>query len=173
MTEPSTIRTASPEDAVAIADVHVTAWQWAYRGSLPPEKLATIDLTARAAMWQQVLGGEFPDSDVWVAERDRRVIGFIASGPSRDDDASEDDGEIYAIYLRESDAGQGIGRALLTTAIDALRERGAATVTLWVLASNDRARHFYERAGFGLDGGEKAAPWEGHELHEVRYRLAT
>ena len=42
---------------------------------------------------------------------------------------------------------------------------------LWVLEANTRARRFYERAGFALDGG-----WQSEEiatgvfLDEVRYR---
>ncbi len=172
MTVEVAIRAAVPADVDAIADVHVAAWQWAYRDLLPADKLAAIDRAVRGAMWSKVLAGESPDSDVWVAEVGGTVVGFVAAGPSRDARA-EDDGEIYAIYVREAVVGRGVGRALLTTAVDELRQRGAATVMLWVLAGNERALRFYEGAGWKADGGEKSAPWEGVELHEVRYRVAV
>lgn len=177
MSETFTIRPARAEDADQIAATHVEGWQWGYRGQLPDDALANIDAAARLALWRRVLAGETPDADVWVATRNRddgreRVVGFVSAGPSRDPGAAEDEGEIYALYLRAEQAGTGAGRALLATALAALRERGAASVVLWVLASNARARRFYERAGFAPDGGEKTAPWQGHELREVRYRAA-
>jgi len=50
-------------------------------------------------------------------------------------------------------------------------EAGAGTrIMLWVLAENERARHFYRRNGFEPDGVEKLAPVGGAELLEVRYR---
>jgi hypothetical protein len=39
-----------------------------------------------------------------------------------------------------------------------------------VLEDNPRARRFYERAGWALDGGRKAEPRWGVRAPEVRYR---
>jgi hypothetical protein len=45
-------------------------------------------------------------------------------------------------------------------------------VTLWVLEANDRARRFYEIAGFLPDGSRKPADLPGGvRLPELRYRL--
>ena len=44
--------------------------------------------------------------------------------------------------------GSGVGRALIEHAEDWARRRGHALITLNVFAANDRARRFYERAGF-------------------------
>jgi hypothetical protein len=38
-----------------------------------------------------------------------------------------------------------------------------------VLETNDRARRFYEAAGFTCDGGRKTDRFEGLEVPEVRY----
>jgi RimJ/RimL family protein N-acetyltransferase len=43
-------------------------------------------------------------------------------------------------------------------------------VTLWVLEDNPRARQFYERAGWTIDGGRKAEARWGVRAPEVRYR---
>lgn len=58
----------------------------------------------------------------------------------------------------------------METCLDRARQRGFARVTLWVLDSNQRARRFYEKAGFTTDGASKTetvAP--GVVLEEVRY----
>ncbi len=44
--------------------------------------------------------------------------------------------------------GQGVGRSLMTTLFDALRERGVASVHLGVDATNTRAIGFYRHLGF-------------------------
>jgi ribosomal protein S18 acetylase RimI-like enzyme len=165
------VRVATPEDLEPITEVHVEGWQWGYRGQLPDEALDGIDAGERRALWRRALAGEFPDADVWVADRAGRVVGFVSAGPSRDPGAAADEGEIYSLYVRRDAAGTPAGHRLLQTALAALDQRGAASAVVWVLASNARARRFYERAGFRPDGGEKSAPWQGLELHEVRYRL--
>jgi hypothetical protein len=47
---------------------------------------------------------------------------------------------------------------------------GYGQVTLWVLASNARARRFYEAAGLRPDGAVKVDDSRGFALSEVRYR---
>src|SRR2546421_24793 len=41
---------------------------------------------------------------------------------------------------------------------------------LWVVDRNQRARSFYERAGWSTDGATKAEDYEGTTVHECRYR---
>lgn len=43
-------------------------------------------------------------------------------------------------------------------------------VTLWVLDSNERARRFYELAGFAPDGATKEEVMARTPVKEVRYR---
>lgn len=68
--------------------------------------------------------------------------------------------------------GTGIGSKLFGAARDRGREKGAAWLALWVLATNAPARRFYEAKGMLADGAEKQrelAP--GVVLHEVRYKV--
>jgi RimJ/RimL family protein N-acetyltransferase len=60
----------------------------------------------------------------------------------------------------------------MTHVIDNVRARGARDITLWVFEANTRARRFYERAGFALDGGRKPVERGGASLNELRYRRA-
>jgi GNAT superfamily N-acetyltransferase len=68
--------------------------------------------------------------------------------------------------------GAGHGHTLHTEALDVAHASGAAAAILWVLTTNQRARHFYERHGWTADGAEKTA-WRGDvRLDETRYRIS-
>jgi ribosomal protein S18 acetylase RimI-like enzyme len=55
-------------------------------------------------------------------------------------------------------------------AVGDLRSRGFRTATLWVLESNDRARRFYELAGWKPDGTTASERIDCALLPTVRYR---
>jgi GNAT superfamily N-acetyltransferase len=109
---------------------------------------------------------------VWVAEEDGRVLGFASTGPSRDEEAPPKTAEVSTIYLAPELVGTGLGRPLFAHAVEDLRDQGYVRVELWVLTTNDRARRFYEHAGWRADGGARMDDVLGIELHEVRYVLA-
>ena len=167
------IRDAVPGDGRGIAEVHVASWLGAYRGLLPDEALDALDAEARAQVWEERLA-EPPFERYRVLVLDEgEVRGFASLGPSRDPDAGEDVGELYALYLEPGRWGHGLGRALHGAAVKALAEAGFAEATLWVLDSNERARRFYERSGWWLDGAERRdriGPLRTL-VGEVRYRL--
>ncbi len=164
-----TIRAASPADAHSIAEVHVRSWQEAYTGIVPSEFLDSLDVQRRTANWTRFLAAG-PDDGVytWVAESGPRLVGFVSVGPSRDEDAGRGDREIYSIYLDPGTWGHGVARELMRTVIAEVGDRTA--LSLWVLADNERARHFYRRHGFQADGVERYDEIGGASLLEVRYR---
>ena len=146
------IRRASLPDARAVAEVHVASWRWAYRGDLPDALLDALSIDDREAAHVQQIGDPGTTTDVVVAVGNGgAVVGFASTGPTRDDDAPPGTGELYAIYLVQDAAGTGVGQALLDRAGDDLRGAGFDRATLWVLASNARARRFYEREGWRWD----------------------
>jgi ribosomal protein S18 acetylase RimI-like enzyme len=163
----ATIRRATPEDARAIAEVHVASWRWAYRGQLPDDVLAALSADGREAQWVDQLSVD--EADVLVAERAGAVVGFASAMGSRDDDAAASTGEVLTVYVTREAAGTGTGRALLRAAEDALRTRGFTRATLWVLTSNDRARSFYERNGWAWDGATSDHQIECANHPIVRY----
>ena len=71
-----------------------------------------------------------------------------------DDDADESVGEIHAIYLLADYWDKGYGRQLMDFAVNRLKELSCCKVTLWVMEENNRARRFYERYGWVLDGSK-------------------
>ena len=58
----------------------------------------------------------------------------------------------------------------MAAAREALRERYETSI-LWVAEDNPRARRFYEREGWTLDGGRKEEELLGVKVAEVRYRI--
>jgi GNAT superfamily N-acetyltransferase len=107
----------------------------------------------------------------WLAERDGRAVGFVSSGPPRDEDVPLPSAEVYAIYVSPEAWRRGIGRSLLDRAIACWRERGATQLALWVLEGNAPARAFYEAMGWRPDGARQQLRIAGTSLAEIRYRL--
>lgn len=163
------IRPATAPDAADIAAVHVRSWQEAYAGIVPDDYLRSLDAVRRTEWWTDQLAAA-PTSRMrtYVAEADGRVIGFTSYGPCRDEDARRGEREIYTMYLDPGTWGHGVARDLIRTV---LTEAGDDTpMSLWVLADNARARHFYRRHGFAPDGVERLESLGGADLLEVRYR---
>jgi ribosomal protein S18 acetylase RimI-like enzyme len=165
------VRPASAADARGIAEVRVRTWQVAYRDILPAEFLDDLSVDASEDRFRERLSAPTPDRSTWVAEAAGQVIGFVAAGVPRDEGTHPLTGEVYAIYVMPDCWDNGIGWDLLTRAEGELRERGYAEAVLWVLADNQRARAFYERAGWRSDGGTKQDTFGGAEVTEVRYRI--
>jgi L-amino acid N-acyltransferase YncA len=165
------IRPATREDARAIAQVHVASWRWAYRDLLPQHVLAELSVDARGAMWRSLLVVPDDGTVVLVSIEDGAIVGFASAGPSRDADASRDTAEVFTLYLLEHATGRGIGRALFTSLVDAVRAAGFARARLWVLRGNHRTRRFYEAAGWRPDGIEDRYEVGGVAFPEIRYGI--
>lgn len=159
------VRDARPEDADGIARAHVLTWQHAYRGQLPDELLDGLSVERRAERWER----DLVDGMQVVVADDDGIVGFVAVGPSRDEDAGDETGELYAIYVVPERWGQGVGRRLMDAAESRLAELGHTRAGLWVLESNERTRVFYERCGWRTDGATKTEEIGDATVTEVRY----
>jgi GNAT superfamily N-acetyltransferase len=80
--------------------------------------------------------------EVWVAEEDGRLLGFLGIEASRNLGGAP---VLEKIYVEPSDQNRGIGSALLTKA----QELRPDELYLWVFQKNP-ARKLYERHGFRL-----------------------
>jgi ribosomal protein S18 acetylase RimI-like enzyme len=159
------IRPAIPNDAPAIAAIHVRAWQVAYEGIFPADFLTRLSVQQRTEFWQRELSVN--RSLVLVAEREGSVAGWVSGGVSRDPDA-QGASEVYAVYVAPELWRHGVGRHLMS----AIEERllASAEVTLWVLDQNRRAIDFYRTIGFEFDGAKKSEQLAGVTFTEVRLR---
>ena len=182
------VRRATPDDALAIATVHVRSWQAAYRGLLPQPYLDALDPRVGRTEWDSVLAAtSWPTTGTLVlARRPHRgpghhggggdtgdVVGFAALAPTRDED---DDpglvGELQTLYLDPPSWHRGGGTQLLGAVERQLTEAGFAMVAAWVLETNTAARGFYEARGWQADGTSRPHDWGTFVVTDVRYRKA-
>lgn len=158
------VRQAIGADARAIETIRVHGWRTAYRDVFPAADLDAMPIDE--TRWLHRVEEPPPGWSIVVAEDDGKVVGFAATGPSRDEPGI---GELYAIYVLPEDWSHGAGRALIAAAEQTLRAK-YDEATLWVLEDNPRARRFYELGGWSLDGARKAEERWGVGAPEVRYR---
>jgi ribosomal protein S18 acetylase RimI-like enzyme len=166
------IRRAAPSDARALATLNVRAWQWAYRGLLPDAFLdgLSMEIEQRIEGTRRRIEAESGEQRIWVVQQAEVVVGFAITGASRDPGSAPTTAEVQLLYLDPDVVGTGIGRALFAHAVADLAERGYTEATLWVLEGNQRARRFYEAAGWVPDGEAKTEERPFAVFHEVRYR---
>jgi GNAT superfamily N-acetyltransferase len=153
------IRPGTPEDADAVAHVHVETWQAAYAHALPRDQLGSLSLAERAELHRH-------RPPTFVADVDGEVVGFVSVGASRD---AGSNGELYAIYVHPTHWGTGVGRALIDAGEQELVELGHPDAILWVLDDNPQARRSYELAGWSTDGAARNINVFGVEVREIRY----
>jgi GNAT superfamily N-acetyltransferase len=95
--------------------------------------------TFTAAQWRRRLRVHAQ----FAAVANGRPVGLI--GAQRENTASV---YLYSLWLEPDARRRGLGRALVSAAVDWARTEGANTVTLRVHATNDAARQVYEDLGF-------------------------
>jgi ribosomal protein S18 acetylase RimI-like enzyme len=162
------IRRATPEDAIALAEVHIDSWRSAYRGLVPDSHLDSLDYERRAQRFRESLAQNAEES--YIAEQEGEVLGFLTLGVCRDTDVDQEKtGEIWGIYLAPEHWRKGIGTLLCRYGERILKARDYRIATLWVFAGNDQARRFYEAMGFKADGASRTLN-PGTPLEAVRYR---
>lgn len=163
MDEPAgvVLRQATVDDAEAGARMHIACWREAYGPITDLDRLRDhlADEAGWAARWRsQIEKGPAPT----IAVVGDEVVGFAFVGPARHDEAPAAT-ELYALYVRASSYGTGVGRALFERVV------GDRTVYLWVLEDNRRARAFYAKQGLRPDGGRKKYdPLDAWEIRMVR-----
>ena len=150
--------------------MHIRTWQVAYLHVFPVERLAGLESRRkqRERHWSGIVDHHQPASHVLVAEQRGQSVGFASLGRSFDDAAV---GELYAIYVLPEAWGRGAGPALMSEALERLRASGFEAASLWVLEDNPRARAFYERWGWALDGDSRDETFLDTRVREVRYRI--
>ena len=103
---------------------------------------------------------------LWLAEDGGRIVGSIAIVGHEDRTAQ------LRWFLVDTEArGGGLGRRLLTEALDFCRELKFKSVFLWTLADLRTAAHLYQRAGFQRTEQKRHAIW-GSVRTEERYDIS-
>ncbi|MFE9612894.1 GNAT family N-acetyltransferase [Streptomyces sp. NPDC006012] len=163
------VRPMQEEDICDVSAVRVKGWQAAYPGMVPQDYLDALTVAEDARMRRDLFTRSSGGVLNLVAEEAGVVVGWAALGPSKEKDRRPQDGELLALYAAPDRLGTGVGKALMQQTLAAARERSFHRLVLWVIAANTRARHFYERGGFVLDG--RSSDWSVNDtaVPEVRY----
>lgn len=141
------IRAARPTDAAGIARVHVETWRDAYAGLLPDKHLLRLNDQTQAMAWSRNLSRADGPRHTLVAIVDEEIVGFTNFGWAREG-RPKNEGEVFMLYVATDWRERGIGRQLVLTSFEALKDVGSETVSIWCLAENSSAIGFYRR----LDG---------------------
>jgi GNAT superfamily N-acetyltransferase len=156
------VRDARNEDAQEFVRAYEAAWD-AGLAELAGQRLdELVPFEARVDSFRAGLAQVSDDARVLVAESGGKIVGMATC--RREGRTCE----LVALYVVPSAWGTGVAKDLHDAALAAMRARGAESALLWVVADNRRARRFYEREGWRVDGTTRTS-----ELGppEVRYTL--
>jgi ribosomal protein S18 acetylase RimI-like enzyme len=152
------IRPATPDDAAAIARLHVETHRATY-APLIDGRYDAPSFDARLVEWRAILTGPGVS---FVATEQESIVGV----------GHADGDRIEPLHVAPSHHRRGIGRALMRHMLEGLRARSAPTAVFNVLALNTRAIAFYEALGARRIGMETMsdAPMP---YQDIVYRIDT
>jgi GNAT superfamily N-acetyltransferase len=148
-----TLRRATAADAETLAAIQEEASRAAVAHVYPPERYPFPTAAVRER-WQR-----FTAAGGWAVLAGDDA-GFVAVDPPW----------LEAMYVRPAAWGSGVADELHDAAVAELRSRGIDRARLWTLEQNGRARRFYERHGWSLDGTSRVVEFPPHPL-DVGYAL--
>ena len=153
------LRTAVPADAAALAALKLTTFRETFLDDFaipyPPADLAVFE-TDSYGLPKVTAELADPAHATWVVEAGGQLIAYAHVGPCKlpHADVQPGDLELYQIYLSRSAQGSGLGKRLLTTAMDYIAAR-SPRIWLGVWSGNARALAFYGAQRFEIVGEYK------------------
>ena len=144
------IRDGRDDEGAALMDIQRAASLAAFAHIYAPDRFPFPDENVRER-WEQLLGDKA--IRVLVAEHGGQSLGVIAF-------SSE---QLHQLWVVPTEWGSGVAIRLY---LAALRFRGVVHQPwrLWVLEQNPRARRFYERQGWQLDGRRMKTKFPPHPV---------
>lgn len=107
-----------------------------------------------------------PEKDrIWMAEYNNKIVGCVAIVHQPNEEA-----QLRWFLLDPAFRGLGIGKRLLTDAIDFCKEKKFKNVFLLTTNMQDKALQMYKIMGFELTQSEEVQEW-GKTFYEERYDL--
>jgi L-amino acid N-acyltransferase YncA len=162
-THPSTtgavlIRPARPDEALAVAQVHIQADRETYE-PLFSAHFEAVEIDRSQQRWDAALSA----GDVLlVAEEAGRIVGLAHATPTW----------MSSLYLLSTHLRRGIGLDLLVALCEALQVRGVAEVGFKAVSTNVNALAFYDAVGAKAVGRETQGEGEGR-WEEIVFALDT
>lgn len=148
------VRRGDAEDLELVFAIQREASLAGFANVFPPIQFPYPDEAIREALREQL---EEMENVVLIDDKGR---GFALVGH----------GWLQRLHVRKHAWGTGVAQELHAAALEALREQGAKSASLWCLAKNSRARRFYEKHGWRLNGNERIVEFPPHPT-EVGYSI--
>ena len=151
-----TFRDAVPDDAARLSAIGRDTFTETFGSLYKPSDLKSF--LDQSFSEEKQLAEILDDTvDIRLASAGGKLLGFCKIGPVKlpfehDPDTSL---ELHRLYIRGSTQGVGVGRILLTWAIEQARSRGATKLYLGVWESNHKAIAVYASRGFEAVGDYK------------------
>ena len=146
------IRAALPDEAAAVAELHVRARSTYYPDGVPGGDIDCV------TPWQGAI--ERPDTQVLCVVEQDRVIGVASFRTA--EGAPADTVKLYQFHVDPDRWRAGIGTDLHTACVERWRADGKLAATLDVHVDNQRAQAFYRRLGWVPDPGNPPAEGDHH-----------
>jgi ribosomal protein S18 acetylase RimI-like enzyme len=122
-------------------------------------KYKTQDSAKLIELWQQIFPGDPPHNEplsvldaklavddlIFVAESEDEIVGACMAG------YDGHRGWLYAVAVNPNDRRGGLGKQLVTAAIEAMQELGCIKVNLQIRADNTAVAEFYKALGFSVE----------------------
>jgi GNAT superfamily N-acetyltransferase len=159
------LRPATLADAAAMAETVQLGFEsyreWAPRGWEPPDGRFQLN----------GIRDRLPEAGCvcLLAEADAEPAGQVAFVPAREEPGVA---HVWMLFLREAWWGTGLAGELLGQAVEAAAGLGFSGMRLHTPAEHMRARAFYEREGWHVDGDVFYEPMLGLTLVTYRRSLA-
>ena len=158
------LRKANYEDISRIAEILIFAKRMAYRPIFQNDRVSFNEMQVLP------LADELGKPGVlqrWLVFDDGIIRGVMEQGEP-DDAGFPESAQLFSFFVDPFFQQMGYGRQMMDLFIRETAAAGKKQIILWVLEKNDRARRFYENAGFLPDGGRKLE--EGMPEYILRYR---
>lgn len=104
---------------------------------------------------------------LWVAKRNGMFAGAVAVDGRQ---AHTEGARLRWFIVVPVFQGQGIGKALVSRAVEFCKRRAYPKVYLWTFEGLDTARHIYEMQGFRLAAERRIDQW-GRKINEQKFEL--
>lgn len=144
-----TLRTATPADAAALAELGARTFREAFGAQNSAEDMDAYLASAYspAAQLEELSD---PGWHTLLVESEGVAVAFaqLREGPPPECVTGPDPVELYRIYVDGPWQGRGVARVLLEEVMREARRRGGRTLHLGVWEHNHRALAFYARHGF-------------------------
>jgi len=138
------IREAQPSDGDVMLALMPRLAEFDVPDRRDPEHLWRDD----AKLLQRWIDGEEACLVHVAVSEEGKILGFTLTRIRPEPLSQEPSAHLEAIVVDRSAEGKGVAKALLTATEKSARERGAETMTLHVISTNDRAMKFYEHSGY-------------------------